>query len=327
MKTITTPLFIAITLFFYLPFPTYGRTLGIIGDSVATGALSDSSINATIPSLIKNAVTRGLKNTDETQWGINFPENSFGYIIGSLLGSRSIVSAASNGKRIHTIYEQFLKLNSNHQNNPDDFIISYTANDACGMDVFEQSKTEFRSIYKNNLLNGTGEKGGLLKMLAELKGKKERKVIVLAPLNFNQILSNPMILSHEIPSTALRTATCLRFRTGHYTYDSPGIVAKKLPQLCKAILTTDPLSNHPDMVYRRNHLNDIYAAMIEAQQDAIAVAQANIPSNVKLIYATSPRSLQFEGKHIANDCFHLSAQGQGLLALTAWKEISTQLMP
>lgn len=302
----------------------HDKYVGVIGDSVATGAVSSYTVNATVTSLLYSGVTRGRQ-------AVVFPENSFAMILASQFGVKkeNVVNVAANGKRVAAFDEQLAQLIEKLPTRqlPDFLVVSFTANDACNENVFTTPVAEFEKEYERRLLEGRDGKGGLRRLLQIAPKERPTKLIWLAGLNFPQVLSNSEILNHVVP-LHFSDVKCTQFRAGAPVSESPALryIADQLPKMCPAVLKTNPFSNDAESVSRRSQLNNIYQAMIRAQAHAIAVASSeNTNSSLRLFYLASPANLKFTGDHVANDCFHLSAQGQSYLGMSAWEELFEQI--
>ncbi len=303
----------------------HGKTVGIIGDSVATGAVSSHNVDARVLSLLINFIRHGgYRDPEASQGGVNYPENAFSQLTATGFGVKpsNIVNVATNGQRVDSIATQFQKLQKIVSTFPDYMFLSFTANDACSEEIFSTSVDAFRAGYLTRLLDGNNGQGGMRYMTRFAPTDRDTSVFLLAPLNFPQVLTNPKILEREVP-LHFSTVRCERFRTGNHA-EGPRIsyLADKLKQMCPAVLGTNPKSMDDDSIFRRKHLVLIHEAMVQAQEAAIATLRSeNKNSRLKLRFISSPSRISFDSRHVANDCFHLSNQGQGVLGLTAWAEI------
>src|SRR5690348_17349329 len=73
----------------------HDKSLGVIGDSVAVGAVSSPGLNASVSSLVWSGLTRGKR-------AVEFPENSFAMILASQFGVKpeNVINVGANGKRV-----------------------------------------------------------------------------------------------------------------------------------------------------------------------------------------------------------------------------------
>ncbi len=306
----------------------HDKALGIIGDSVATGAVSSEAVKANFDSLIWNGFKNGLFSPYKTQLGVNFQENAFAEYVATGFGVKpeNVINVAVNGKRISSIGEQTLEIDELKPGLPDYLLISYTANNACNLGIFTTKVQDFKAEYLRQLIEGREGKGGLKLIAAKASKVRPTSVYLMASLDFTQVLTNPSILAHEVPLHS-NTVRCERFRAGQhkdngkYTY-----LADKLRQMCPSILGTDPKAMDSESVQRRSHLKAIHTAQVEAQREAIEIMKANNPNPlVHFEFIAAPAQVEFNGNHVANDCFHLSRQGQGILGLAVWSEIFDRL--
>lgn len=308
--------------------PLYGseKTLGIIGDSVATGAVA-GGIDATVTSLFFGFVSRGVNLSGDIDKTVNYPENAFSTVVSTGLGIHPdrIFNVAINGRRVGTIAAQLDVLLKKSGRFPDYLMLSFTANNACHEDIFKQSADEFYQRYYESLWSGKNGDGGMRYLVSRAAGAEKKRIYLLASLNFNEVLVNRSILEHTVP-LHFSDVQCYGFREGATELPHVHYLAVKLRQMCPAILNTDPLSQEPDQVRRRQHLKSIHSAMIRAQNDVVVRLQTEKPQNVSVKFISSPANLAFDARHVANDCFHLSNQGQGYLGMAVWQEVYEDLM-
>lgn len=291
------------------------KTVGVLGDSVATGAVSDHGIQARFWSIATTLITN---------FGTDFPENAFTIVTASGFGVKpeNVFNAAVDGKRVDDIAGQTQSLLKKTKVLPDYVFLSFTANDACSEEIFDQSIDTFRAKYSKDLIEGANGVAGLRYLVRQAPKDRDTSIYWLASLNFAQVLTNPSILDRKVRlhNSVVR---CERFRAGeHKDNGRLTYLADKLKMMCPAILGTAPFEQDERSRFRRQHLSDIHRAMLEEQQKAITTLQKeNENPRVKLRYIGSPGQMDFQGHHVANDCFHLSPEGQGHLGFTIWREI------
>jgi len=296
-------------------FAAHEKTVGVLGDSVATGAVSDHGLQARFWSLAKTLITN---------FGTDFPENAFTMWTANGFGVKpeNVFNAAVDGKRVDDIAGQTQALLKKTKVLPDYVFLSFTANDACSEEIFDQSIDTFRAKYSKDLIEGANGVAGLRYLVQQAPKDRDTSVYWLASLNFAQVLTNPSILDRKVRlhNSVVR---CERFRAGEHNDDGRmTYLADKLKVMCPAILGTAPFAQDERSRFRRQHLADIHRAMLEEQQRAISILNAeNKNPRLKLRYIGSPGQMDFQGHHVANDCFHLSPEGQGILGLTIWNEI------
>ncbi len=255
-------------------FAQRGKTIGIIGDSVATGAVSDDSIDAQAITLLPNFLKHRLTSPFNFKKDADFPENAFAAVVSSGLGVRSkdVFNVAVNGQRVTSIASQFTELMKKTFSFPDYLLVSYTANDACSENIFSMKVDEFKKEYARQVLEGKDGDGGLRLLARAAPRKRKTSIFLIASLNFPQVLTNESM---------------------------------------------DATSQ-----FRRTHLKQIHQAMIEAQAEVVqTITQENRNPYLKVRFIESSAHVSFNGTHVANDCFHLSNQGQGTLGLAIWSEI------
>lgn len=308
--TLTAPQFIA-----SLGLAAHEKTVGVLGDSVATGAVSHHRLQARFWSLATTLITN---------FGTDFPENAFTMVTASGFGVKpeNVFNAAVDGKRVDDIAGQTQTLLKMTKVLPDYVFLSFTANDACSEEIFDDSIEAFRAKYSKILLEGANGVAGLRYLIRQAPTDRDTSIYWLASLNFAQVLTNPSILNREVRlhNSVVR---CERFRVGKH--DDGGrmtYLADKLKVMCPAILGTAPIAQDERSRFRRQHLADVHRVMLEEQENAIALLKKeNANPRVNLRYVASPGKLDFRGHHVANDCFHLSPEGQGHLGITVWNEI------
>lgn len=303
----------------------HDKSMAILGDSVATGAVASERVDAQVTSLLTNFFRHGLSDPEGSAGGVNYPENAFSQITATGFGVRPdrVYNMAVNGERVNSIASQFQKLMTVVPTVPNYLLVSFTANDACSEEIFSTPIETFREKYLRSLLEGDNAQAGLRYVVRAAPSDRDTSLFLLASLNFPQVLTNPSILNREVP-LHFSTVRCERFRSGLHK-DGPRMsyITDKLIQVtCPAVLGTDPNGTDETSTFRRQHLQKIHSAMIAAQAEAIAILQTeNKNPRLKLHFVGSPAQIAFDGRHVANDCFHLSNQGQGRLGMTAWEEI------
>lgn len=293
----------------------HDKTVGVLGDSVATGAVSDHGLQARFLSLATTLITN---------FGTDFPENAFTMVTASGFGVKpeNVFNAAVDGKRVDDIAGQTQALLKKSKVFPDYIFLSFTANDACSEEIFDESIDAFRAKYSKSLIEGANGVAGLRYLVKQAPKDRDTSIFWLASLNFAQVLTNPSILDRKVRlhNSVVR---CERFRAGEHRDDGRmTYLADKLKVMCPAILGTAPFAQDQRSRFRRQHLADVHRAMLEEQKKAIVLlTMENENPRVQLRYIGSPGEMEFHGHHVANDCFHLSPEGQGLLGLTIWHEI------
>lgn len=298
----------------------HGKRLILIGDSLATGALSGDT-DLRISKLLENLVSRGLKDFKKTEGGINYPENSFIHVLVSKLGAKEVVNMAKIGAKVETLYSQFKDGIEKLQKPADYIIISYTANDVCGVGLFERSLREFRIDYRTKWLHGKNQRSGLIKLIEDLNPTRKVEIFVLASLDFNQAINSPSILAKKVPVSDTKTLSCEQLLPDLDGKLELPYLVRKSRDVCKSILHTSPKSQMAEHIERRHTIKEAHKNMIEVQRQIIEEVQAHLPSNIKIHFLETPGTLQFKANHVANDCFHLSSQGQGYLGMKVWEEI------
>lgn len=294
---------------------SHDKTVGVLGDSVATGAVSDHGLQARFWSIATTLITN---------FGTDFPKNAFTMVTASGFGvkSENVINAAVDGKRVDDIAGQTQALLKKTKVLPDYVFLSFTANDACSEEIFDESIDAFRAKYSKSLIEGANGVAGLRYLVRQAPKDRDTSIYLLASLNFAQVLTNPSILDRKVRlhNSVVR---CERFRAGEHKDDGRmTYLADKLKMMCPAILGTAPFEQDERSRFRRQHLAEIHRAMLDEQQRAIAILNnENKNPRLKLKYIGSPGQMEFQGHHVANDCFHLSPEGQGLLGITIWQEI------
>jgi len=304
----------------YEPPAPHSKKLLIIGDSLATGTLS-GDVDLRPSKLLSNLFSRGLTDFKKSEGGLNFQENSFATVLSAHLGVKEVVNVAKIGAKVENLYSQY-KAGIDQLKRPPDFIfISFTANDACGVGLFERSLRDFKIDYRTRWLHGRDQRSGLIKLVSELNPDRSVDIFILASVDFNQALESKEILNKSIPVSSKENLRCEQMLPNeHGELDLP-LLLKKSRDVCKSILYTSPSSQLGEHVQRRQSLKEAHKIMIEVQRQIVEEVQRHLGPNIRLHFLESTAELKFKESHVANDCFHLSKIGQGFLGTKVWQEI------
>lgn len=318
--------------------------IGIVGDSSTTGAAASPHFRATWLNLLDHMVEaiKNIKGTDlepdealpaplrvmytpqefakESSQGraiilnlqsdlsqkIDTEEYSFGYQLGHKLNlpADSIVLAGQDGTRVSSMAEQFRRLlTAGSGSLPPVVIVSYVANDLCGSENFSKPVEVFRRNYKEEL---DRQFAAIAAMPAAPGGTQ---ILVVAPLDITNILTNQNLLSQKIHFEGRGEISCKDIRDGNV---GGGDLAKQMQSTligeCRGILAA---SNNPEQ--RLAQLKALQVAQDQALQDEIMDLNAKNLA-IKAEYAESAKAIDFQPGDLANDCFHPSPKGATRIA-------------
>lgn len=318
--------------------------IGIVGDSSTTGAAASPHFRATWLNLLDHLAEaiKNIKGADlepdenlpaplrvmytpqefaqESSQGraiilnlqsdlsqkIDTEEYSFGYQVGRKLNLSvdSIVLAGQDGTRVSSMAEQFRRLlTAGPGTLPPVILVSYVANDLCGPENFSNPVETFRRSYKAEL---DRQFAAIATMPAAPGGTQ---ILVVAPLDITNILTNQNLLSQKIHFEGRGEITCKDVRDGSV---GNGDLAKRMQSTligeCRGILAA---SDNPEQ--RLAQLQALQSAQDQALQDEIMDLNAKNLA-IKAEYAESAKTIDFQPGDLANDCFHPSAQGAGRIA-------------
>lgn len=328
---------------------TKGPIIGVIGDSVATGAIASPNIEATFSSLIgqgliKNIfdiVSYGQTHSPGRPVHDTFVDShllSFGQIIADILGSGrdQIINLAEDGQRIEKMIPQLQDLMNvskarfGHFQLPDVIFSSFNANNMCHPSIFEKSVEELKQDYLTQLRLSYES----ISHMVPAEGGTD--FFVIANLDAVKVLTSQEILSKTV-NISTEQRRCLDLRKPHldiYLSLKKNInaqtisekwaneifekTAKGLIGMCPAILGVD-ITNSKKI----QHLKDIYRSYLEAQAEAASEYQPQLfKFGIRLHFIDASSKIEFLSQDVGNDCFHPNFMGQIKIAATILKSRS-----
>lgn len=324
---------------------TKGPIIGIIGDSVATGAIASPNIEATFSSLfgqgliksIFNIVSYGQINSPGRPVHDTFVDShllSFGQIIADVLGAGrdQIINLAEDGQRIEKMIPQLqdlmnvLRARFGRFQLPDVIFSSFNANNMCHPSIFEKSVEELKQDYLTQLRLSYEA----ISHMVPAEGGTD--FFIIANLDAVKVLTSQEILSKTV-NISTEQRRCLDFRkpysdmiTTSKGNNDPQTTAKVkgndngnglgreiferavkgLVGMCPAILGVDITDDE-----KIQHLKDIYRSYLEAQTSAAADYQPRLLSvGIRLHFVHATSEIEFLSQDVGNDCFHPNFMGQ-----------------
>lgn len=305
---------------------TKGPIIGIIGDSVATGAIASPKIKATFSSLIGqgliknifNIVTYGQTNSPGRPVHDTFVDShllSFGQIIADILGSgrNQIINLAEDGRRIEKMIPQLqdlmnvLKVRFGNFQLPDVILSSFNANNMCHPSVFEKSAEELKQEYLSQL------RLSYEAISSMMPAESGTDFFIIANLDAVKVLTSQEILSKTV-NISTEQRRCLDLRRPHsdrITASSEGgtifkMAVEGLVGMCPAILGVDITDDK-----KIQHLKDIYRSFLEAQAVATEEYQPKLLNvGIRLHFVRATSEIEFLSQDVGNDCFHPNFLGQ-----------------
>ncbi len=236
---------------------------------------------------------------------LDTPEYSFGYMIGRKMGVKSahIVNVGQDGKSFNSMAIQFERIFEVSPKLPPLVLVSYVANDFCHLDNFSKPTSAFREAYAKSVRSE-------FKKIEQLTpAASGTRILVLAPFDVANVLTNVDLLKQEIPFEGHEAISCGQLRKGDVgkswgsrkMYDA-------LTGACRGVLAPNPTA---ERIARIHELQSIQVEVLDAAiRDFNKVARAGLRAEL----ATSTRSIQFEEGDLANDCFHPGRYGHARIA-------------
>ncbi|MFK7872781.1 MAG: SGNH/GDSL hydrolase family protein [Oligoflexales bacterium] len=258
-----------------------------------------------------------------SMWFLNEPLYSWGSMLAHSLGytAENVLIAAENGARIDSLPTQIDRvLHTTNRQTPEKVFIFYTGNDLCAAHPNFITKTEDFSNSLNDSLRYLTLNGSLAEQGSDIY------IVAMAPVQ--QLVASPKVLGRKVTAYGLEM-TCQQLREKSYRPDGWLKSTQGLPDAAlyfKDFIPPNPalicptLFGAPDTVDKNlSFLSGRIRNYRKVAQEAVEIAQKFAESNKKNLrfhWVESTTHMQFEGFHIANDCFHLSLEGQAYLART-----------
>lgn len=262
-------------------------------------------------------VSRRFLDTEEYTW-------AYALARATLPGSvdeqaRQLVIAAEDGAKTEALPMQLERvLQASGGRLPEKLFVFYTGNDLCGLAL---SQTTSESEYRRAL------RAGIQAILRAPAAKAGSQVYILGHLGVTQLAYEPDILAKPVYAYG-EMSSCRALRERGFeppgpNYD-PGLpedarwFAMLMPPNPAAYCPTLFGAATPEQERSLQAIANRIRAFREIQAQVVADLSANpmaaAPSPVRLHYVADTANLQFAADDIAEDCFHLSRQGQQKLA-------------
>ena len=236
---------------------------------------------------------------------LDTPEYSFGYMIGRKLGIKSehIVNVGQNGKKYNSLTEQFHRIFEVSETLPPLVLVSYVANDFCNPDNFKKPASAFRKTYSETVARE-------LKQIENLPPSAlGTRILILAPFDVVNVLTNPDLLEQEIPFEGHERLKCEKLRKGEV---GKSFTSRKmldaLVGACRGVLSPNPSS---ERVAQVKEFQDI---QVEVLSEAVERFNKSSRPGLKAELALSTRNIDFKMGDLANDCFHPGIRGHARIA-------------
>lgn len=226
---------------------------------------------------------------------LDIPEYSFGYLLARGLGipAERIVLTAQDGRRVGAILEQAERLKEVSSSMPSLLIISFTANDLCG-DELKGSLEAFRAQFRGEVQK---QLHGLIAG-SRPHPKLGTRVVILAPLDVPQILTNENLLSQEVNFQGRGPMACGEIRENRAAASSLGAkMQETLVSMCRSIV---PTSRHDTASIQK--IQAFQREQIEVWREV--VAQLPQTPGWSFEVRDENRKPLFVKGDLANDCFH-----------------------
>lgn len=325
--------------------------MAIVGDSGATGAVAsprlkpkledlgkfifdDSQSDARkedIPSAEKYKITEDrpaplsrvlysnqeLSKMDSKEAGaaekatqkLDISQYSWGYLTGRQMGimAKDIVMVAQDGTRVDSLATQFQRIKDvNPANLPPYILISYNANDLCDESVLTANVDETIGKYEKTV------REQMEKALGDTKAHKNKtRIVVLAPLDVANVITNPNILAQKIDFEGKGEIECRTLREGKGMEGAlTAETRNKLLGMCKAVLDTKP-----DDQPRIQRLTDLSQGFSTAWSKLVGEFNQKYGARgFQFEFMDTIRKIDFQTGDVANECFHPSAKAHAKIA-------------
>ncbi len=226
------------------------------------------------------------------------PEYSFGYMVGRALGvtPQHIVLTGQDGRSIGSLSNQFKRIfEVGSRTLPPLVLVSYVANDFCHPDNFVHPVSEFKAEYEVNV------RAELTKIANLPPAPQGTLILILAPLDVANILSNPAILAQKVSFQGFGTMTCGELRKG--LNDSNSKLSKRMADAligeCRGVLQP---SNHPEEHLAR--VRELQGTQVKVLTSAIDEFNRLASPGLSAKLASSVLNIDFQTGDMAGDCFH-----------------------
>jgi lysophospholipase L1-like esterase len=244
---------------------------------------------------------------------LNTEEYSWGYQVGRKLGApgSKIFFASTNGAQSADFLKQvqrFLTVSAGQL--PKYIFVMFTGNDLCS--IYGMGMTN-ADLYYSNIEAG-------LNLITEMPPHPEGTNIVLAGiLPVTQVYQSQSILDHKVKAHG-KEVTCRELRESKFLRPE-GVQPKyAVTALFSQIFPPNPSLMCPSLFAEdkvmKSQISDVAttAGLYRDALDRLANAYRKKVSGFNVSYLKDLSSIKLEGKDIAQDCFHLSIEGQSKVA-------------
>lgn len=235
---------------------------------------------------------------------LDVKEYSFGYFVGRHrnLFPENIFLVGQDGARVDSIARQFARLKeTGFIDLPPLVLVSYTANDLCGDEIFNEPPETLVQQFKEEITHQMKE------VIADNRPRTTgTHIVILAPLDVAKVLSDEHLLSQKIEFEGIGEISCMDLRQGKN--EKASLATEKLRErlmgMCRSVLEIKPNEKHK--IDRIRKLQDGFSA---AWMDLIAeLRRDHEGKGFTFDYVESVRYLRAEPGDLANDCFHPSVR-------------------
>ena len=242
---------------------------------------------------------------------LDIPEYSFGYLTARAMGvpANRVVLVAQDGKTVSTIFRQMKRFGEVSDTLPSHIFVSYSANDICG-DELNMPLADFETGFRHTLRQQLDLVTQNLKPHPTLG----TRVIVMAPLDVVQLLTNRDLFNQEIRLEGNQNATCGDIRLNADSQSSLQKEMKKtLKGMCRSIL-----SIHPSDKSQIARLSLVQDRQISIWKSVLREYQID---GWTFEFNDRTRRPIFESGDLANDCFHPGPGAHSKIALELLKSL------
>lgn len=254
-------------------------------------------------------------------------EYAWPYLVGKKLGYRdeNILIAARDGeKAMHALRQVDRILDHTNGQLPEKVFVFFSGNDLCGPSIefltnADLYKEQMQDVIKNINLNGQPASGGT-------------DIYFVDPVGILQIVISQSILDHKV-QFAGKERTC---REVHNTkpeqlqkgpQETPmdaiiNLLASAPAAYCPSLISVGQ-GNSKMQIAISNRLNGYRKGLKELVKEN----QGSAPKGIRYHHLSTTKELIFQGQDMANDCFHLSLNGQMKIANAVYSALAGKNEP
>ncbi len=243
------------------------------------------------------------------------PEKSFAYMLGRSRGiaASDIVLVGQDGARLDSIADQLQRVfEMKTKTLPPLIVLSFTANDYCDEDIFDEDLSVVEARLSTLLLKAWSD----AKESLQRPHPNGTRIMVLAPLDVGHVITNPDIQAKRIRMEGHGEVTCGQVREGELGFNlKTRFIQKLIGGLCPSVTGTKP--SEIEKVERLRAVQQILIRVWQAEIDRLNRTYTQIRWEL----VDEVRQISFVADDVGPDCFHPSVHGHGKIAELLLKKI------